>query len=281
MTSTLPTPDRLERIEALNFADEYAAAPPDVMETAGLGCEWVDGTLVARASRVDVLMFNRALCVGQSSPATAATLEAIAAQFDRAGVPRSFLQIAPGARPGELPQWLEPHGYAPYNRWAKFARPLVDLPPLSSTVRIERIGPERAAIFGDVLGEAFGMPPVIRAWEAALVGRPRWSHYLAYVDHVAVACAALFMDEGLASLGQAGTLEAARGRGIQGALIARRLADAAAAGCTHAVVETAEDRPEKPAPSFRNQLRYGFELCYLRPNYLRVRPGALGERTLP
>jgi hypothetical protein len=57
-------------------------------------------------------------------------------------------------------------------------------------------------------------------------------------------------------------------------LITRRLADAAAAGCTHAVVETAEDKPEKPAPSFRNQLRHGFELCYFRPNYLRVRPTA-------
>jgi hypothetical protein len=274
MTSTLPAPERLERIEALTFADEYEAAPPEVVKAAGLGFEWIDGTLVAWASSVDVLMFNRAFCIGQSSPATRGTVESVAARFDRAGVPRSFLQLAPGAAPPELSAWLEPNGYAAYNRWAKFARPLIDLPPASNAVRIDRIGSDRAEDFGRVLGEAFNMPPVIRSWEAALVGRPRWRHYLAYVDDAPVGCAALFMDEDLVSFGQAGTLEHVRGRGIQGALITRRLADAAAAGCTHAVVETAEDKPEKPAPSFRNQLRHGFELCYFRPNYLRVRPTA-------
>jgi GNAT superfamily N-acetyltransferase len=274
MCATLPTVDRLERIEALTFADEYEAAPPEIVEQGGLGFEWIDGTLAAWASRVDVLMFNRAIGIGQQSPATEASVRAIAECFDRAGVSRSFLQIAPGANPAGLADWLEPNGYSPYNRWAKLARPLIDLPPLSERVRIDVIGPERAADFGRVLADAFRMPPAIETWESTLVGRPRWRHYLAYVDDTPVGCAALFVAEGLASLGQAGTLEAARGRGVQGALIAKRLSDAAAVGCTHAVVETAEDTAEKPAPSFRNQLRHGFELCYFRSNYLRVRPPA-------
>lgn len=274
MTSNRPATDRLERIEATAFVDEYAAAPPELVEAAGLGCEWVGDTLVAWASNVDVLMFNRALCVTPSSLATEAHVRAIAERFDRHGITRSFLQAAPGVAPAGFSEWLEPNGYAPYNRWVKFARPLADLPPTPNRVRVDVIEPDRATEFARVLAEAFRMPPLIEEWEAALVGRPRWRHYLAYDDGTPVGCAAMFVADGLASFGHAGTLEAARGRGVQGALILRRLADATAAGCTHAVVETAEDTPEKPAPSFRNQLRHGFELCYFRPNYLRGRPAA-------
>jgi GNAT superfamily N-acetyltransferase len=274
MSVPLPGPERLERIEAVTFADEYLAAPPDVVRQAGLGHEWIGDTLVAWASAIDMPMFNRALGIGQGAPATRETIDSIAGRFDRHGVSRAFIQVAPGASPTDLLDWLPPLGYSPYNRWAKFARPLTDLPPLSTEVRIDRIGPDRADDFARVLVEAFQMPPIMGAWEAAVVGRPRWSHYVAYQDGAPVGCAATFVDDGLVSLGQAGTLPSARGRGVQGALIARRLVDAAQAGCTHAVVETAEDTPQKPAPSYRNQLRYGFELCYFRVNHLRARPPA-------
>ena len=271
MMPPLPSPERLERIEAITFADEFAAAPPHVAQAAGLGFEWIGDTLVTWAPQIDLLMFNRALHIGQSAPASEAELTAIASRYDARGVARSFLQVAPGAMPAELPDWLAPHGWVPHNRWAKFSRPLSSLPPLSAGVRVNAIGPDRADEFGHVLVEAFKLPPPMRAWEAALVGRPRWRHYLASLDGSPVGCAALFAHDGLASFGQAGTLEHARGRGVQGALILQRLHDAAAMGCTHAVVETAEDRPDKPAPSYRNQLRHGFTLCYMRQNYLRLR----------
>ncbi len=51
-------------------------------------------------------------------------------------------------------------------------------------------------------------------------------------------------------------------------MLARRIRDAAEAGCEMLVVETAEDRPDKPAPSYRNQLRFGFQVAYVRPNYI-------------
>ena len=46
------------------------------------------------------------------------------------------------------------------------------------------------------------------------------------------------------------------------------MSDAGAAGCLDLIVETAEDTPEKAAPSFHNVRRFGFEVEYLRPNYL-------------
>ncbi len=66
------------------------------------------------------------------------------------------------------------------------------------------------------------------------------------------------MEAWLKSVG-AGTLPAFRGRGMQKALLARRLADAQAAGCDLAVVTT--------APGSRSQdnvMRRGFELLYTR-----------------
>jgi len=39
-------------------------------------------------------------------------------------------------------------------------------------------------------------------------------------------------------------------------------------GCRHLIVETAEDRPEKPGISCRNVQKMGFEIAHLRPNWL-------------
>jgi ribosomal protein S18 acetylase RimI-like enzyme len=57
---------------------------------------------------------------------------------------------------------------------------------------------------------------------------------------------------------------------VQSALIARRIDDARAMGCRHLSVETAEDNPDKPAPSFHNVTRLGFRIAYYRDNYLGV-----------
>ena len=51
-------------------------------------------------------------------------------------------------------------------------------------------------------------------------------------------------------------------------LMARRIRDARELGCKMPVVETAEDTPQKGAPSFRNMLRLGFQVAYVRPNFI-------------
>jgi GNAT superfamily N-acetyltransferase len=97
----------------------------------------------------------------------------------------------------------------------------------------------------ELLGEMMGMPGFIR--------------YLARVEGEAVGEAAMRIDGDLAQIAGAGTLPRARGRGVQKALLQRRLADARAAGCTLAVVTT--------APGTRSQdnvMRRGFELLYTR-----------------
>src|SRR5574341_1190396 len=118
------------------------------------------------------------------------------------------------------------------------------------------------------LGAAFGFPPPLVVWSAALVGRPGWRHYLAFDGVRPIATAGMYIAGDAAWLGWAATVDDARGRGAQTALIVRRIADAAAAGCRHLVVETAEEKPDKPNPSTRNLRRLGFTELYLRPNYI-------------
>lgn len=83
--------------------------------------------------------------------------------------------------------------------------------------------------------------------------------YLALVDGDAVAAASVRIDGALAQLTGAATLSAFRRRGLQTALTARRLADAARAGCDLAVVTT-----NPGSKSQQNAQRHGFELLYAR-----------------
>jgi GNAT superfamily N-acetyltransferase len=92
-----------------------------------------------------------------------------------------------------------------------------------------------------------------------MMGVPGFIRYLARVEGEAVGEAAMRIDGDLAQIAGAGTLPRARGRGVQKALLQRRLADAYGADCTLAVVTT--------APGTRSQdnvMRRGFELLYTR-----------------
>jgi GNAT superfamily N-acetyltransferase len=90
------------------------------------------------------------------------------------------------------------------------------------------------------------------------------SRYIAHVGGEAAGEAALSVEDGLALLAGSGTRPRYRGRGVQKALVARRLRDAQRAGCDLAVVVT--------APGTRSQanvMRRGFDLLYTRAILLR------------
>jgi hypothetical protein len=50
--------------------------------------------------------------------------------------------------------------------------------------------------------------------------------------------------------------------------VPRRIRGAAVLGCTWVASETAEETPERPNPSYRNMRRAGFEVVYMRENYV-------------
>jgi len=116
---------------------------------------------------------------------------------------------------------------------------------------------------GSVSDEAFPRERMADMLRESMSGAG-FIHYLARVDGEAVGEAAMRIDGDVAQMAGAGTRPRARGRGVQKALIQRRLDDARRAGCSLAVVTT--------APGTRSQdnvMRRGFELLYARAILVR------------
>ena len=83
--------------------------------------------------------------------------------------------------------------------------------------------------------------------------------YVALLDGAVAGGASLHTACGIAQLAGAATAPAQRRRGVHAALLAARLADAAAAGCDVAVVTT-----QPGSQSQENVQRHGFDLLYTR-----------------
>ena len=93
------------------------------------------------------------------------------------------------------------------------------------------------------------------------------TRYVARADGVVAGAASVRFADGIAQLTGAATAPAHRRRGVQTALLAARLVDAAAAGCDIAVVTTAPG-----SKSQENVQRRGFDLLYTRA--ILVKPAA-------
>ena len=262
-----------ERIEVAAETDWFESATPPIVAETGLATDEIGGARLYLMPKVDILMFNRAARLGVDAPATEDQIDRIVARYREAGVPRFLVSISPAARPSMLPEWLEARGFVRHNAWVKLHREAEPVPePPTSGLTIERIGPDRGLEFGKVVQTGFSMTDFAAEWVALTVGRPRWRHYVASDNGAAVGGAGMFLEGAWAWFGFAATLEAARGRGAQSALIARRVRDAHEAGVRWLSIETAEDTPERDAPSFRNVVRQGFREAYRRPNWLWKAP---------
>lgn len=258
----------LDVAEARAWADLHRAADDVVAAACGVGVLEVGSAFLGSAAKIDVLAFNRVIGLGLDRPASEQAIDLVIEHYAHAGVPRFFIQVHPLAAGAGLPDLLESRGLTHYNNWVKLQRGIEPLAEVATDLRIVEIEADRAESFATVLVTSFDWPKPVTPWIAQCVGRPNWRHYLALDGDAPVATAAFFVHGEDAWFDMASTLEGYRGRNAQKALIARRIDDARAMGCTRLVVETAEETSERPALSFRNVRRLGFEVAYVRPNYI-------------
>jgi len=253
-----------ETIEAAAYADILRAAPAD---WRAVGEETPHGWLLTTPI-ADMLLLNRIIGCGVSQPAQETGLRELVARLRETGVTNFGVQLAPGAMPTNIDRWLAAEGLAVRDRRSKVFRDARDVDPIKTDLRVELARAEHANVVADVTTRGFGMPPAFKPWVAALARRPQWHFYLAWNGDEAVAAGALFVRGTIGWLGIGSTLPAARRRGAQGALMARRLIEGAAFGCKGFVTETGEDTTQRPNPSFRNMMRAGFTVAYQRPNFM-------------
>jgi len=257
-----------DAIEARACADMYAAGV-----SLQLRSETVDGATLLFAPRLPVTYFNRVIGLGVAEPATESTVKAALERYRAAGVAEFWIHLNPAARPPKLADWLTGHGLAlpPRRSWAKFLRGPQPYSPRKSTLRTRDAQPGDADAIAKVVCAAYGMPPFLAPWFAALAVRPGWRFVVAEADGVVAATGAAFIHGETAWLGVGATLGEHRNRGAQSALLAARIALAARAGCTILATETGESIAGEVNPSLNNIRRAGFEQVCSRLNFAAKR----------
>jgi hypothetical protein len=263
-----PSIEDLERIEIDAWRDYCAAAPAAFAQAVGLETTDLGGPLLALCRRIDHYQFNRLMGGGLGSDADGGSLAIAASRFGEAGLKNGYLQIAPGARAAKLAERARALGLKPVERvWVKFARGDDPAPAADTSLEIVEATPQQATDFARAVVAGFGMPETLAPWLAAIVGRAGWHAYVARDGGRPVGGAAMFVSEGRAWLGIGAVQAAARRKGGQSALLARRIADGLRAGVRGFATETGKPLAGEPHPSFSNIQRAGFAIAYERANW--------------
>lgn len=265
-----------DRAEEAAFVDMYDAAPATLRAQLGLAVERVGDAVALVASRLPTTMFNRVIGLGLDRPAAAADLDALRRVYRDARVGTWWLHWSPFALPADGAAWLAAQGFSvPARRsWAKMLRATAEPPRVATDLVIAPAADSQAGPVGHAIAQAFGMPPFMAEWIAALRGRPGWRVYAVTEGDAVVGGGSLFLGPDAGWLGMAAVLPTHRRRGGQGALMARRIADAGAAGSGWVVTETGEPIAGESNPSLANMARTGFRRVASRLNFECAAPAA-------
>jgi GNAT superfamily N-acetyltransferase len=264
-------PVALDRVERRFWLDIWDSVPAEMAREHGVAQQDfgpIQATIVRDLGQVG--MMN--LLLGADENPEGTHLEMAAAWAEERGT-TPYVPLTPGL-PGSAgaEQWLRGNGFTTAYGWMKFVRdPHPPRFPAPDEVEVVEVTAPDQEPFGAIAALGFGMPAWGAEFFAHLPGRENWRCYVARIDGEAQGCGAMVIEDGVAEFGIGATVEVARGRGCQTALLHRRIADAAAAGCHTLLVETGQRRPDRPAASYRNILKAGFEEAFLRPNWQRRR----------
>jgi hypothetical protein len=258
-----------DEVEAEAFVAMWEAAPAALRQQLGLRVERVAGAVLLLAPGLPTAMFNRAIGLGLRERATVRDVQAIDEEFRAAGCKNWWLHWNPFSQPAGFGAEIEALGFTlPARRsWAKMLRGPEAPPAIATDLRIAPATEAQASDVARVAAQAFDMPPFMAAWLQELRTGP-WRMYAVTEGDTVVGGGCLYQRGEVAWLGVAAVAPSHRQRGGQGALMARRIADAAAAGALHNVTETGEPTAAGEAnPSLANMRRCGFTTVASRLNY--------------
>lgn len=244
----------------------------------GLGSSRIGHTTLVLTRKSRNGYYNRWLGAGVAAPATEDELDEA---IDRARAHRAqvlAVSVGGAAEPSSLVEWLEARGFRAKHPSAKLWRdgsPLRRF-PAPEGISVRKVGRKDAAAWVDVVSQVWRSFGSRRAWFEERAVTPGWQHFIAWCGDQPVGAGALFTGEvGTGEVGdiRAGhlvdgvTLKPFRRRGIQAAIIRRRVSTALRLGCTVLTSETAPPLPRMPLVSYRNLRRQGFSLAYVRASW--------------
>jgi ribosomal protein S18 acetylase RimI-like enzyme len=250
----------------MRFSDESLARRLEGVQNrfmlewlAGTGAECVPfGATVAAVdpTRPELDFVNRVYGLW---PEDADRVDEIASLYRDRGV-RGWFELAPSERFEQLANALAGAGAGHVGFHTVLHGPASER-PLPGVVETQSApDPE---LFADILLRGHGVPEGARVRDRGSVARwaalDAWRLYLARVDGEPAGAALLTLDEDIGYLANASTLPEYRGRGVQTALIARRIGDAAASGC-----DTVCSGAAFGSVSQRNLQRAGLHVAYTK-----------------
>jgi ribosomal protein S18 acetylase RimI-like enzyme len=258
--------------EAEFMYEMFATAPADAREALGLAqVRLGGGEITIMAADMTWGFWSRAIGFGVDEPLTDEVLDDALAYARLYRAASLVFQVAPTVD-GDWEQLLRERGATPGGTWVKFAGPADLHPHAECELRVDVLGPEHGTEFARVMCLGFGMPldSALPSWFQGLPGQRAagFTTYGAWDGAELVAAATLFIRHGIGTLSGAATLPEYRGRGAQGALMARRIRDASAYGCAWITAETGAETPENPNPSLHNMRRVGLTELYERRNWV-------------
>lgn len=265
---------QLEANEVAAWRSMYSQLPATLAAQLGVGWHEQGGALVLWNRAAPVFIFNRVLALGVFEPAADALIDSLLAH-SHSQKSRCEVQVTPSAQPADLANRLMLRGLRQERAWLMHYRSLAGALPAAAAApgyRIERVTAASAPAWSDAILAGWQVP----AWAATgvlalllpLAQHPQWSCYLAVHERTGLISGggALFIDQGVGGLYTDSVRLEHRGRALQRALIAARLAEAQGRGCTLASAQT-----YVASGAQRNMASLGFEIAYTRLNYAMMK----------
>ncbi len=255
---------RLERTEGM-ICSTYIE-PRNRVANVGAAFRDFDGTS-AVFDGVDSPL-TQTFGLGVFAPAGDAELAAIEAWFAERGADTNH-EVSPFAGLATL-QALCARGYKPIELSSVLVQPIAER-PVPTSLRVRVIDPDDdGALWADTAFAGWAADPAFAPFMRTIVdvnvANRTMTHYLVERDGEPIATGSLGIVDDVALLAGASTIPSARGLGAQAALLAKRLADARARGCTAAMMVA-----NVGSTSQRNAERNGFRVAYTRTKWQRVR----------
>lgn len=237
----------------------WGAAPHDAIDELEIRKRWFGPVLAtACAGLPEATLMNTIQGAAEPGAIEEGHLAA-AVEWMRTREVDYLVQVASDRPDSEAAEaWLSFRGYEQGAIMRRYLRPAT--PPIAAPepeVDVRELSAAETEGMSLIFAEALELSDLATV---PLLGLPEvegWHCYTAYLDDREVACGAMLFDDGLAVLGLDATSPEARHRGCHSALIQRRLADAAAAGCQTVLAESCE-LPEDRAGAGRNFQRADF-----------------------
>jgi len=213
---------------------------------------------------------NHVVGMGLYGPVTADDVDRVEAFYRSRGVPCEIV-VSPLADP-TLRDLLAPRGYRITEFNSVLIRRLDDfqLVEPDGSISLERVSPAAVKLWSDVVTRGFSeFGPLPDNLFSPLAALPDAINFLARVEGTPVGggIAYIMREANIVALFGSATLPEFRRRGVQSALINRRLWEAAQSGCEYAVVSTMPG-----SGSQRNMERRGFRVAYTKVVTVRTWP---------